>query len=300
MQPASHYSRPIRVGIAARHDCSRPPSPGRAGHARITDWRPRCDLKTPALRQLVSQLDADTLQARQQASDQLLAAGSRSIAPLVEALPRQMPNRHCAGLSILKKLVNSDDFETKRLARSALERLSRSTTRRWQSNPRPSSGRRTKRPFDAPRSPGQMMVGVPGGFRMFQVQMINGPATRRIVARENGQTVSITESPQDGIVIAITNRVNDHEQTSTIVAHTRDELEAKKSSGRDSVSEIHGRWRPWHSGRQFSRRQSARCSGSSSAPPLPRLRSAPTGLPKNRKVQRPAGGRGVMPCLLCS
>ena len=38
---------------------------------------------------------------------------------------------------------------------------------------------------------------------MFQVQMFNGPATRRIVARENGQTVAIAESQRDGIVISI-------------------------------------------------------------------------------------------------
>jgi hypothetical protein len=177
-----------------------------------------------ALRELVGQLDADTLQARQQASEQLLAAGSRAIGPLAAALPRASAETTLRGLAILKKLVKSPDAETKHQARAALEQLAQSDERSLATQAASILKAQDPLARSTIRVPGQGL-GVQGGFRMFQV--FNGPAARRIVARENGQTVAITESQLDGIVISITDRVNDRDQTTTIVARTRGELEAK-------------------------------------------------------------------------
>ncbi len=183
----------------------------------------------PKLRELVTQLDADTLQARQQASDQLLAAGSRSIDPLVAALPHASAETTLRGLAILKKLVQSTDADTKRKAHAALEQLSRSNDSSLATQSATILKSQDPLARSATRGVPQM-AGIPGGFRMFQVQMLNGPATRRIVARENNQTITIAESPEKGITVTVSERVQGKDQTTTVEANSVEELERKNAA----------------------------------------------------------------------
>jgi hypothetical protein len=203
-----------------------PQSPSTAAPSNEAPSSKAAEVDDEALLRLVGQLDADTLQARQQASDALLAAGSRAIGPLVAALPRATAETTMRGLAILKKLAQSADAETKRHARTALEQLA--------SADQPSLAAqaaailKTQDPLvrSTIRAPGQV-VGIPGGFRMFQVQMINGPATRRVVARENGQTVVIAESRDKGITVTFSERVDGKDRTTTVAAETSEDLDRK-------------------------------------------------------------------------
>jgi hypothetical protein len=179
-----------------------------------------------ALRELVEQLDADTRQARQQASEKLLAAGSRAIHPLVAALPRASAETTLRGLAILKKLLQSTDAETKGKARVALEQLARSDERSLATQAASILKAQDPLTRSAIRPPGQV-VGIPGAFRMFQVQMDNGPATRGVIARVNRQTVVIAESREKGISVTVSEHVNGKEQTTTVVAESSEELDRK-------------------------------------------------------------------------
>jgi hypothetical protein len=175
---------------------------------------------------LVKQLDADTLQARQQASDQLLAKGSQAIGPIAQTLPHASAEQTMRGLAILKKLMQSSDEDTKRQARAAVEQLSHAQQQALASQAAAILQAEDPLARTPTRSSGQV-VGIPGGIRMFQLQMMNGPATRRVVASENGRTVVIAESVENGITVTVSERVGDKDQTTTVAAKSTTELDQK-------------------------------------------------------------------------
>ena len=79
------------------------------------------------LKQLVQQLGADTFADRQDAMQQLTAAGNAAIPPLAKAVMEGDPETRMRAVSVLARLATSVDNKTQRQAQDSLATLSQST-----------------------------------------------------------------------------------------------------------------------------------------------------------------------------
>jgi len=176
-----------------------------------TDASQPLEIRIPAL---IRQLDADKLEARQQASTELLGLGGAVIQPLAEALPRAETTMR--GLSILRKL--GDMPESSFAARQALQRLAQSESKPLASQA--STLARTYEPAPMPRR----MRGR-GGMQFVQVQAFRAGGQRRIKVVGRNRTVEIREVIGGPISISRTERVDGVEQTTTVRAANLQALE---------------------------------------------------------------------------
>lgn len=178
-----------------------------------TDASQPLEIRIPAL---IRQLDADKLEARQQASTELLGLGGAVIQPLAEALPRASAETTMRGLSILRKL--GDMPESSFAARQALQRLAQSESKPLASQA--STLARTYEPTPMPRR----MRGR-GGMQFVQVQAFRAGGQRRIKVVGRNRTVEIREVIGGPISISRTERVDGVEQTTTVRAANLQALE---------------------------------------------------------------------------
>jgi len=187
---------------------------------------------------LIKQLDDANFNKRQAASVQL-ARGGRQVAEALEKAAqgdsREVTTR---SIDVLKKLMESDDGETKAAAKAAMENLAKCD--------KPAAAKRAQeilnpKPEPAPEQPfpgGGIRIG--GGQIQLQmnVQAIGGKGVKRVTIKqvngvkdidvaEGDRKIKIHDDPNQGIKVQITEKKDGKEETSKYEAKDADELKKK-------------------------------------------------------------------------
>jgi hypothetical protein len=190
----------------------------------------------------IQQLKSDRFTERSEASKRLEAAGKQAFPALAEAATGENREVSLRAVEVLRKQLEQGDGATKEAARTTLQKIADSNHE--------TAAQRAKEvlnppPPEAPAAPGiQIVPGVPGLQIMpqiqIQVQAAGGGVTRQmriqngskeVEATENGRKTKITENPNEGIKIEVTETKDGRETKRTYAAKTADELKRNHPEG---------------------------------------------------------------------
>ena len=182
----------------------------------------------------VEQLKSGRFNERETASRKLAEFGRAAIAPLTEAAMGSQREVTMRAINILKKYLESNDQETRKAARAALETIATGT--------QASAARQAQQVLNPPAPPepeappaGRIRVfggpiqirvqaGVAGNQRI-RIKQVNG--VKEIEAVENDRKVTIKEGPGIGIKLEVTEKKDGKETTKKYEAKDADELSKK-------------------------------------------------------------------------
>lgn len=188
--------------------------------------------------QWIKQLDSDRFTERSAASQRLEATGKAACPALAEAAVGESREVTLRALEILRKHFEQGDAATKEAARQALQQIAdgkhESAARRAKEVLTPAPAEEAIQPPMIQLAPQQVQIQVQiqgGGNVQRRVQIVNG--VKQIEATEDGRKVKITDDPQKGIKIEVTEKRNGKEQTRTYEAKNADELKKKHPEGHE-------------------------------------------------------------------
>lgn len=189
--------------------------------------------------QWIKDLDSDEFQTRQEATQKLFAAGKQAAAQVAKAADADNAEVTARCLDILKKLLKSDDAETKASAKAALEGLTKAknsaVARQAEVVLDPNKqAARPADPFGVPGLPGVAPPVVPGLPRIeirgaaagggMRVSMKSVDGRKTIEAEEGTRKTKIEEDDKGGIKIETTETIDGKEKTSKFEAKNEEEL----------------------------------------------------------------------------
>ncbi len=175
-----------------------------------------------SINKLIQDLESRDFATRESATKKLTELRKAAVPALQAAALGK--NRESSGraFGILRKLFQSEDAETKAVAKEALEQIVEKDD--------PAISRQAELLLNPPKPPRQRGIGAiqvqVGGGRKVSVKTVNG--VKEIDAEENGQKVHITDDPQNGIKVKVTEKNADgKEETKSYEAKNADDLKKK-------------------------------------------------------------------------
>lgn len=206
----------------------------------------------PNVAELVKDLDADTFEARQRATDRLIALGRSAadpasvVDPLVAAAEQGSLEMSMRVVTVLKDLLAAPGEGTSATARQGLQKLTESKNEAVKSRAsvalEPPTNAAAPQPAAAaggiviPGGVGRPRIILPpngiggniqiqgnGAIAVFQVQAMNGNGQRNVRVQENGRTIAISENPQ-AVTVTVTEVVGGKPKTTSWTAKNADEL----------------------------------------------------------------------------
>lgn len=184
--------------------------------------------------ELIQQLEANRFSKRQHASQKLLDAGKAAIPALAEAAMGEGRETTSRAIEILKKHFQSSDEATQAAAKTALEKIVQGTNGQAA---RAAEQALNPKKAEPPQPPGIQLRGVPGAQMQLQIQiqgalggngkrvtMHNLNGVKTIDAQDGNRKVKITDDPNNGIKMEVTETKDGKDETKKYEAKNADEL----------------------------------------------------------------------------
>lgn len=216
------------LAIAEDEPADKKPAPAKAEAEVEADSSPM------DVAELIQQLEANRFSKRQHASQQLLEAGKAAIPALAEAAMGESRETTSRAIEILKKHFQSNDEFTKAAAKAALEKIAQGTNGQAA---RAAEQALNPKKAEPPPPPGIQLLGVPGAQMQLQIQiqgafggngkrvtMHNLNGVKTIDAQDGNRKVKITDDPNNGIKMEITETKDGKDETKKYEAKNADEL----------------------------------------------------------------------------
>ena len=186
--------------------------------------------------ELIKQLENNRFSKRQQATQKLQEAGKAAIPALAEAAMGDGRETTIRAIEILKKHLQTGDDATKAEAKAALEKIAKGNNAQAARSAEQALNPKKNEP--PPPPPGIQLRGVPGAQLQIQIQgafgalngngrrvtMQNVNGVKTIDAQEANRKVKITDDPNNGIKMEVTETKDGKEETKKYEAKNADEL----------------------------------------------------------------------------
>ncbi len=182
------------------------------------------------IEQWIMQLDASEFAARNEASRNLKSLGPAACPALAQAALGESRERRMRALDILQGHFENGDPPAKEAAKEALEKIAASD--------QPAAAAKAKEILEPKKDPPaavlpvfgapaqiQIRVNAIGGGRAQRIQINNG--VKQIETEEGNRKIKITEDPNKGIDVEITEKKDGKESTEKFQAKNADELKKK-------------------------------------------------------------------------